>query len=269
MSSLTGTKPACQTSGQNAAQARKTNPKPWFHAPESAASGAYFLSNTCVPAAQVLAVCPSVRAVAHLHHLPVLPSVQCVELVGSDLVGRGWRGAVVFASALRHALLGLRDCLLVSWGDGVRECWNLHNIHTMFCLYEHLGKLFLVGMGQIYCDNYSKNYFYHLCHRSMVGLLPQHTKGTHTTSEQRSLLSLCGFKSTYTFSFVFFFLLFFPLGSGEADRGLSFRLFFLSGGWSLLGVSSAAETLPCLKQRQGVQSSCRRWGKGAFSITQL
>lgn len=70
-------------------------------------------------------------------------------------------------------------------------------------------------------------------------------------------LSLCCFKSTDTFSFGFFFLLFFPLGSGEADWGLSFRLFFLSGGWSLLGVSSAAETLPCLKQRQGVQSSCR------------
>lgn len=61
-------------------------------------------------------------AVAHLHHLPVLSSVERVELVGSDLVGRGWRGAVVFTSALRHVLLGLRECLLISWGDGVREC---------------------------------------------------------------------------------------------------------------------------------------------------
>lgn len=109
---------------------------------------------------RLLTMSPSVRAVAHLHHLPVLASVERVELVGSNLVGRGWRGAVVFTPALRHVLLGLRECLLISWGDGVRECWNLHNIHTVFCLYEHLGKLFLVGMGQIHCDNYSKNHFY-------------------------------------------------------------------------------------------------------------
>lgn len=70
----------------------------------------------------LLAVSPSERAVAHLHHLPVLSSVECVELVGSDLVGRRGRGAVVFTPALRHVLLGLRECLLISWGDGVREC---------------------------------------------------------------------------------------------------------------------------------------------------
>lgn len=90
-----------------------------------------------------------------------------------------------------------------------------------------------------------------------MGLLPQHTRGTPTPLLNSYPFSPCFFKSTDTFSFGFFFLLFFPLGSGEADRGLSFRLFFLSGGWSLLGVSSAAETLPCLKQRQRVQSSCR------------
>lgn len=72
---------------------------------------------------------------AHLHHLPILSSVERVELVGSDLVGRGWRGAVMFTSALRHVLLGPRKSLLISWGDGVRQCRNLHNIHTMFSLF--------------------------------------------------------------------------------------------------------------------------------------
>lgn len=64
--------------------------------------------------------CPSANcAPAHLHHLPVLAAIERVELVGSDLVGRRWGGAVMSSAALRHVLLGPRERLLVSWGDGV------------------------------------------------------------------------------------------------------------------------------------------------------
>lgn len=37
----------------------------------------------------------------------------------------------MFTSALRHVLLGPRECLLIGWGDGVWECWDLQEIHTM------------------------------------------------------------------------------------------------------------------------------------------
>lgn len=65
---------------------------------------------------------PTRQQLTHLHHLPVLPSVEGVELVGSDLVGRRRGGAVVFTSAFWQVLLGPRECLLVGRGNGVGEC---------------------------------------------------------------------------------------------------------------------------------------------------
>ena len=99
---------------------------------------------------------PGGQRPAHLHHLPVLSSVERVQLVGSHLVGSGRRGAVVFTPALRHVLLGPRESLLVSWGDGVRERRNLHKIHTMFSLLMS-PLVNWAGTGPIRCDNYSKN----------------------------------------------------------------------------------------------------------------
>lgn len=141
------------------------------------------------------------------------------------------------------------------------------NTYNACPIYEPPGELLLVGTGQTHHDNYTICFCLKIttsAHEHGRPAAPAHEHTGQWNYCSTIIPSLCCFKPTHTFSFGFFFLLFFPLGSGEADRGSSFTLLFFCGGWSLLGVSSAAEMLPCLKQRQGVQSVCRDGEKVPF-----
>lgn len=212
---------------------------------------------------RLLPVCPSVRAVAHLHHLPILSSVERVELVGSDLMGRGWRGAVVFASALRHVLLGLRECLLISWGDGVWQCWNLHNIHTMFCLYYswwEWDKSIVTITAKI-------TFIWRLSLPQEHGgaAAPTHQRDPHHFWRAIPSFSLLFLIYWYLFLWLFLFALF-PFGIWWGWPG--FVLQIVLPLWGLVAarcVISSWDTA-LLEAKTGSSGQLQRWGKGAFSL---